>query len=80
MQVVDYQAILKIAEKRHISHVSSEEQVGEFRASFERDKHENFWKLEGEEWKVESVECRVCYRYCELSINIVCCYAASERN
>jgi len=47
MQVPDYQAILKIVEKRHISHISSEEQVGEFRASFERDKHENFWKLEG---------------------------------
>jgi hypothetical protein len=35
LQVLDYQAILKITEKRHISRVSSEEQVGEFRASFE---------------------------------------------
>ena len=49
MQVPDYQAILKIVEKRHISHISSEEHVGEFFASFERDKHENFWKLEGVE-------------------------------
>ena len=57
-QVVDYQAILKIIKKRHISHVSSEEQVGEFRASFERDKHEIFWKLEGR-MRVESGEWRV---------------------
>ena len=35
LQVVDYQAILKNIEKRHISHISSEEHVGEFRASFE---------------------------------------------
>ena len=44
--MLDYQAILKITKKRHISHGSSKEHVGEFRASFERDKHEIFWKLE----------------------------------
>ena len=45
VQVVDYQAILKFRKKRHNSRDSGEGLVGEFRASFERDKHENFWKL-----------------------------------